>query len=201
MPPNCRLAPPHALRGSSLKPLPPRSVLLHYSCMTHGRLSQVPQPVTDGACYKEPLDISMLPGSMDFFDNMSQWHSHRPLLLSGYRPRPSWARLHLGLRCQDRLLNQAIPIHPHNSSTSLHNPQTFLPLFLFYLSTIYLHKVMASVVCGPHGSRQAFGCLLIVCTYHVVVGRPQVLVFKGKNQSLEIYLGLVLSGSILEYMV
>ena len=60
---------------------------------------------------------------------------------------------------------------------------------------------MAPVVCGPHGSRQAFGCLLIVCTYHVVVGRPQVLVYKGKNQSLEIYLGLVLSGSILEYMV
>ena len=84
---------------------------------------------------------------------------------------------------------EAIPFYPHvSTSTSLHNVQTFLLLFLSHLSTTYLHMVVAPVAGWPCGLwviacahimcgdyRWPYVCLQPACAtwQHVASGCPQ----------------------------
>lgn len=49
-----------------------------------------------------------------------------------------------------QVVGQAIPLYPYSSSfLSLDNAQTVPFLFLYHLSTTYLHTVVVLPVCGP----------------------------------------------------
>lgn len=97
---------------------------------------------------------------MVYNNNMNLEHQHRPLPLHRYRLRHGpqqqhWEfskPTHHGLG-DGYSQNAGLSTFTFSSSNSLHNTQTVLLLFLFHLSIISLHIVVAFAVGRSHSCR------------------------------------------------